>query len=58
MTPIAVTIAQAAAATGLSADTIRDEINKGHLPAKRQGRRILILWADLQKWVEGMEDVA
>ena len=58
MTPLAVTIAQAAQATGLSADTIRDEINKGRLPAKRQGRRILILWVDLQKWVEGMEDVA
>lgn len=58
MTPITVTIAQAAQATGLSPDTIRKAVNKAELPAKRNGSRILIRWDDLQKWVDGMEDVA
>lgn len=58
MTPLTVTIAGAAQATGLSPDTIRDAVNKAELPAKRSGRRILIRWVDLQKWVDGLEDVA
>lgn len=58
MSPLTVTIAQAAAHTGLSADTIRLEINKGKLPAKKSGSRILIRWADLEKWVDNLEDVA
>lgn len=58
MTPLTVTVAQAAQATGLSADTIRLAVNKLDLPAKRHGSRILIRWVDLQKWVDALEDVA
>lgn len=57
-TPLAVSIAQAAQATGLSEDTIRDAVQKLQLPAKRFGRRILIRWADLAAWVDELEDVA
>lgn len=58
MTPITVTIAQAATATGLSPDTIRQAVNRADLPAKRAGTRILIRWADLEAWVDSLEDVA
>ena len=57
-TPLTVTIAGAAQATGLSSDFIRDAVNKSELPAKRAGRRIIIRWADLQQWVNSREDVA
>lgn len=57
MTPLTVTIAQAATLTGLSPDTIRSEINKGKLPAKRNGTRIVIRYADLEAWVDQLEDV-
>ena len=57
-TPLTVTIAGASQATGLSSDFIRDAVNKAELPAKRAGRRIIIRWADLQQWVNGMENVA
>lgn len=57
MNPLTVTIARAAELTGLSQDTIRDAVNRLDLPAKRNGRRIVIRYADLEKWVDGMEDV-
>lgn len=57
MNPLTVTIARAAELTGLSQDTIRDAVNRLALPAKRNGRRIVIRYADLEKWVDSMEDV-
>lgn len=58
MNPLTVTIAQAAERTGLSQDTIREAVNRLELPAKRHGRRIVIRYTDLEKWVDGMEDVS
>lgn len=63
MTPITVTIAGAAQATGLSQDAIRQAVNEARLPAKRyggkegKGGRIIIRWTDLQEWVNALEDV-
>lgn len=58
MSPLTRTIAQAAQDTGLSQDTIRQAVLKGDLPAKRAGRRILVKVADLEKWIDQLEDVA
>ena len=52
---ISFSIRQAADATGLSEATIRLEINKNNLPAKRYGSRILIRRVDLEAWIEWLE---
>ena len=58
MSPITRTIAQAAQDTGLSQDTIRQAVLKGEIPAKRVGRRIILKVAELEKWIDRLEDVA
>lgn len=53
-TQIAVAIKTAAAMTDLSEHSIREAINKQHLPAYRVGRAIRIRVADLESWVSGL----
>ena len=42
--------------TSLSKDFLRKEIREKKLKAKLVGRRVLILNADLQNWLEGKEN--
>lgn len=58
MTKAALNVADAADHVSVSEGTIREAINKGKLPAKRNGRRILIKVVDLDKWLDSLEDVA
>lgn len=66
MTPITVTVQEAAQMTGVSPDVIRAAINTLRLPAKRipsvkkggAGKRIVIKVSDLEAWVDSLEDVA
>ena len=57
MTPrLAYTIAEAAAASGISEATIRKAINatENYLPARLVGRKKLILIGDLEQWLESL----
>lgn len=68
---LALNTAEAAAATGLSEDTIKRAIRGGALRAKRSGRlekdttrgkagdpagRYLVMVDDLRDWLDGLED--
>ena len=55
MNEISFSVRQAADATGLSERTIRLEINKNNLPAKRYGKRIIIRRVDLETWIDWLE---
>jgi len=63
-TKLAYTLKEAAAATGLSVDRVKRAIYCGDLRAKRSGKtkdgdpagRYLVLHADLQSWLDGMEE--
>lgn len=49
--PIAVTISDAVKATGISRTSIYEAMKTGELPAKKSGRRTLLLYADLQAYL-------
>lgn len=51
-TPIAVTVANAVRASGLSRTTIYEALRRGELTAMKAGRRTLIRYADLQAFME------
>lgn len=48
--PIAVTIPEAVKATGMSRTAIYDALKRGHLSARKAGRRTLISFADLETY--------
>jgi excisionase family DNA binding protein len=48
----AYSIAETMALTGLGRDSIYKAIRAGHLPARKLGRRTLILFSDLQTFLE------
>lgn len=59
--PIAYTVQTAAEAVyGVSEDLLRKAVNSGKLKAKRTGPkgtgRIVIMRADLEAWLEGLDD--
>lgn len=45
-------VAEISASTGLSAGFVRHEIKSGRLQARRVGRRVLVLDADLRRYLE------
>lgn len=53
---IALSVAEAAAACGLSTRTLRQYIRDGELPAARIGARVLVLRKDLESWIAGRTD--
>jgi excisionase family DNA binding protein len=48
---IAYTIPQAAAAIGLPANTLRDRVASGEIPARKRAGKWLILHSDLMAWL-------
>lgn len=56
MTTISLSRLQAVEATSLSKAEIDRAIKRGDLRAKKQGRRVLILATDLERFIVGMED--
>ena len=48
-------IEEVSAATGLGRTKIYEEIGAGALPAKKWGKRTLILKADLEAFLDGLE---
>ena len=54
-TPLSTSVRDAAALTSLSEYEIRNAINKGDLPARKVGRRLVILTDDLRAWLEALE---
>ena len=55
--PLAVSIEDAAKASGLCRTKIYDDINSGRLRARKAGRRTVILVADLKAWLENMPTI-
>lgn len=50
--PLAVTIMQAVASTGISRTSIYEALRRGDLTAKKAGRRTLIAFADLEAYLD------
>ena len=56
MSPVLLTVRQVADATGVGEPRIRDEINKGRLPAKRIGVSVRVRPEDLDAWIDRQDD--
>lgn len=52
---LSLTIDEVSAATGIGRTKIYEVLDSGELPAKKWGKRTLILKADLQKFLAGLE---
>jgi excisionase family DNA binding protein len=50
--PLALGILDAARAAGVGRSTIYENINAGHLKARKAGRRTLIFMSDLRAWLD------
>jgi excisionase family DNA binding protein len=50
----AYSIAEVMALTGLGHDSVYKAIRAGHLPARKLGRRTLVLATDLQRFLEAL----
>jgi excisionase family DNA binding protein len=55
--PLAHTIAEACARSGIGRTAIYELINTGQLPARKRGRRTLILTEDLQRCLQSLPSV-
>ena len=58
-TPLFLTLKQAAAVTGVSADTLAKNIHAGDLRAKKTaatGGKTLVRISDLEEWFDGLVD--
>lgn len=55
--PLAHTIAEACAQTGIGRTAIYELINTGQLPARKRGRRTLILADDLQRCLKSLPSI-
>ncbi len=52
--PLAVSLPDAVAMTGLARATLTAAIKEGDLPARKLGRRFLIIYTDLQAYLAGL----
>ncbi len=57
-TPICYTVDQACTVTGIGKTKIYEALDSGLLPAKKWGKRTIILKTDLQKFINGLESYA
>jgi len=55
--PLAHSIAEASARSGIGRTTIYELINSGKLPARKRGRRTLILAGDLRRCLESLPPI-
>lgn len=55
--PVALSVRQAAEVTSLGEKAIRELVNKGEIPARRFGTRILIDRAGLEAWFDSLPPV-
>ena len=55
--PLAHTIAEACARSGIGRTSIYELINTGQLPARKRGRRTLILTEDLQRCLQSLPSI-
>ena len=51
---VAYSIAEAMALSGLGRDTLYKQIHAGRLPARKLGRRTIVLASDLQRFLEAL----
>ena len=51
---VAYSIAEAMALSGLGRDTLYKQIHSGRLPARKLGRRTIVLASDLQRFLEAL----
>ena len=54
MAKMGLSIVEAAAFSGVGRSKIFEEIREGRLPARKAGRRTIILQEDVQKWVTSL----
>jgi excisionase family DNA binding protein len=54
MQPIALTIAEACATARIGRTVLYELIREGKLPARKCGRRTVILADDLRHWIDGL----
>jgi excisionase family DNA binding protein len=55
--PLAHTVAEACARSGIGRTAIYELINTGQLPARKRGRRTLILTEDLQQCLQSLPSI-
>jgi len=55
---VALSVAEAAIAVGLSQRTLWTHIRAGNIRAARVGSRVLILKSDLEAWLSGLADTS
>jgi len=56
-TPLAYTIAEACAAARVGRTVLYELIRDGQLPARKYGRRTVILADDLRHWIESLPTI-
>jgi excisionase family DNA binding protein len=57
MTQMALTVNEACATARMGRTKLYEAINSGALPAKKHGKRTLILTADLHRWLDALPNV-
>lgn len=54
--PLCISIKQAAQLTGICRSTLYEALNRGELPARKLGKRTVILLADLEAFLASLPD--
>lgn len=57
MQPIALTIAEVCAASRIGRTRVYEAIRTGELPARKHGRRTLVLSEDVRRWLEALPTI-
>ena len=57
MQPMALTISEVCAASRIGRTRVYEAIRSGELPARKHGRRTLVLSDDLRRWLDAMPTI-